>query len=129
MDWKFCDISGNLSENPTWYQIDTVGNIVQRMGGIVPKACQKCKEPFKSENKDIPIKKSRKVYKCQECDFINTSAEAAFDHKLEKDHKFKKESVDVITNVKRISVGIIPRITKTEDDVIILCNNCENGNI
>lgn len=128
MNWKWCNIRGKVDkDNPkvqTNYQLDTVGNIYQKTGAVKAVACQKCKIKFSSEKKVVPITHARSLYSCVSCKFKNTSAEAALDHKLETDHKIKKDSKQVVTNVENQIVGIRPNIIKTKTDVKILCNDC-----
>lgn len=108
-------------------QEDTVGNIYQKGGGVIPKACQECGKEFKAEPKKIPIEEEVPTYKCEKCDFNNASADLAWDHeKANKGHKIKKDRRKRIVGFNIIQQGIIPRIKKTKKDVIILCDNCND---
>lgn len=117
MEWSFIEDKPHL-------QIDEVGNIVQINGGVQPKACQKCKNEFKSKIKENPKKQIVPFYKCEDCDFENGGAPAVMDHKFETDHKIKKISKDRIVSIERTIEGSVAHISKTKDDVIILCDKC-----
>lgn len=126
MEWTFCDSNGNPVKNDIGYQIDLVGNIYQAKGGIMPKACQNCKSIFKSELVLEPIKQEVPFYKCQNCKFENASANAAFDHTLErKTHKIKKTKSERIVSTIVTLKGNNSHIEKTIDDILILCNECK----
>jgi len=110
------------------YQIDEIGNIYQRQGGIIPKACQKCKKEFISEIREFPVTQKIPFYKCEDCDFENPSGDATLGHKIENmDHDIKKTVKDRIVTIEKRLVGNKANVKKTENDVIILCDNCLNG--
>lgn len=119
MKWKFVDSNHTK-------QIDSVGNIVQIYGGVIPKACQKCKISFNYSVTQVKKIQSVPIYKCIKCSFENASGDAAFDHKIISDHKITKTSKDRVVGVDNKILGSIANITKTEDDVIILCDDCND---
>lgn len=119
---------GQILTIETPEQIDKVGNIYQKNGGVIPKACQKCKKKFTGKFKTFPVTEAVPYYKCKDCNFENAGGDSALEHKLEKiDHSIKKITKDRIVTVEKKIVGSIARITKLEDDVIILCDVCSNG--
>jgi hypothetical protein len=124
MDWGFCDSRGNISKVPTNFQLDGVGNIVQRNGGVNPKACQVCKEEFKSEIKKKELTTSYPSYVCNTCDFHSAEPDKAFDHKLETDHKISKKSKVRVAGYENISTGKQAHIKFTDNDCIITCGEC-----
>jgi len=132
MEWEIItkeikDTKGQIVVVETPEQIDEVGNIYQKQGGVIPKACQKCKKEFKSEVKEFPIKQKVPYYKCKDCDFENAGGDVALDHKIQNiDHNIKKITKDRIVGVDRKIIGIVSYVTKTKDDVLILCGDC-NG--
>lgn len=138
MEWELLtktvkDINGKDITIELDEQVDEVGNLVQRMGkdkigGIIPKACQKCKKEFKSEIKEFPIIQKVPFYKCKDCDFENAGGDATLGHKIENmEHNIKKIVKDRVVTIERRLVGTKANINKTEDDVIILCDICLNG--
>ncbi len=108
----------------TGEQIDTVGNIYQKSGAVIPKACQNCKKEFKSEVESKPITQKVPRYKCSECDFENFGGGAALDHLITTKHKIGKVFTDRVVNYERTIVGLRSHITKTKDDILILCDAC-----
>ena len=132
MEWEIItkeikDDKGLIVIIDTDEQIDKVGNIYQKSGAIIPKACQNCKQKFKSEIKEFPITQKVPFYKCNDCDFENASGDATLEHKITNmNHNIKKITKDRIVGVDKKIIGIIPRITKTDDDVIILCDDCSD---
>jgi len=131
MEWKIItreiiDNKNNITIVETSQQIDEVGNIYQIHGGIIPKACQKCKEPFDSEVKAFPLTQKIPYYKCEDCEFENTGGEATLDHKIETSHNIKKSTKDRIVSLENKIVGNKANIEHTEDDIIIICDRC-NG--
>ena len=134
MEWKIItkeiiDDKGQVVIVETAEQIDTVGNIYQKSGGVIPKACQVCKKEFTSVIESIPIKETVPFYSCQDCNFENAGGEATLDHKLlNSDHQIKKITKDRIVTYKNIIKGRKANITLTDDDAIILCDDCmKNG--
>ena len=131
MDWEIItkEIKGNKGQIvviETNEQIDEVGNIYQRSGGVIPKACQKCKKEFDAILKDEPVKQEVPFYKCKNCDFENSSPIKALDHKLLKEnHKIKKTKKERIIDIKTCLVGRKANIRILEDDVLILCDDCK----
>lgn len=105
-------------------QVDEVGNILQKGGGVKPKACQNCKVEFNS--KVELFKKTTKVpfYKCDECDMEFGSSEGALDHKIQTNHKLKKELKEKVVGLEKKVTGKIAKIQKTDDDCLILCGDC-----
>ena len=125
MKWQYCNSKGVISSRPEGFQIDTVGNIVQESGGVNPKACQKCKVEFKSKPIQKPIKQDISIYKCRNCDFESSNPNDVLDHKLEKEnHKIKKKKKERIVGYNTILEGTLSQITKTDDDIEILCSGC-----
>jgi hypothetical protein len=105
-------------------QIDEAGNILQIGGGVVPKACQKCKQEFISEIVKTELKQPVSIYKCGECSFKSSAGDAAYDHKLETSHNIKKTQKDKIVGYENKIQGVTANITKADDNVIILCGAC-----
>jgi len=108
-------------------QIDEVGNIYQRSGGVIPKACQKCKTEFKSTIKIVPQTQKVPIYFCEECDFSNAGTSIALDHKIDTNHKLKKSFKDRIVSYSNIIEGSFPKITQLKDDCLILCQKCDSN--
>ncbi len=108
------------------YQEDEVGNILQRAGGVQPKACQKCKKKFESKITKQEIKQNVSYYACKECNFTSGNSDGGLDHMIETSHKLTKKRKNKIVGYDNIVSGVISYITKTEDDVLILCGDC-NG--
>ncbi len=106
------------------YQEDEVGNILQRAGGVRPKACQKCKKQFKSEYSKKEINQKIGYYVCTECNFSNSDSTSGLDHMIGTSHKLIKKSKDKIMGYETILTGSKAHITKTDDDVLILCGDC-----
>lgn len=117
MKWKFIEGEPNL-------QIDTVGNIIQMSGGVIPKACQKCKTKFNYTVTKVPRTQQVPIYACLDCSFKNSGGSAAFDHKIETDHKIKKISKSRVVSVDKKILGSTAHITKTKNDIKILCGKC-----
>jgi len=107
-------------------QKDEVGNIYQQAGGVIPKACQKCKTVFDGKVVSTPITQKVPIYKCQDCEFEDASGDITLDHKIETEHKIKKESKDRLVGYEREVVGSKANIKTIKDDVLILCDDC-NG--
>lgn len=109
-------------------QIDEVGNIYQKSGGVVPKACQKCKKEFTAKIKSTPITQDIPLYICS-CNYETGDPTEAFDHKLLTSHSIKRTVKSrIVTNVN-ILEGQKANIKEiyTDDkvsDVIILCDAC-----
>jgi len=121
MEWEILEKNGR----PTDEQVDTVGNIYQKTGGVIPKACQKCKTEFHSEVKEIPLTQPVPGYKCESCTFESSAGDAALDHKLEHiDHNIKKIRKERIVSIERHLVGTLSYIEKTQSDILILCAKC-----
>ncbi len=124
MEWKLI----LKNESPTESQIDEVGNIYQHAGGVIPKACQKCKTKFNAKIKSVPVTQNVPWYICS-CDFKTGDPTEAFDHKLETSHSIKRKPKSrVITYVNTLE-GLkanIRKIYKDKEvtDVTILCDNC-----
>ena len=125
MKWVYCDNKGNISKVNVGYQIDTVGNICQQRGGVIPKACQKCKRKFNSKPKEYPIEQNIPFYVCKDCEFKSSSSVNAFDHTLDfKIHKIQKSFDKKIVDVRIILSGRSAIIKKLKNDVKILCVDC-----
>ena len=117
MKWKMIH-SGNAQE-------DTVGNILQIGGGIVPKACQKCKKKFESKVVKEEIKQDVPSFKCDTCDFDGNSGDQAFVHTLDfPKHKISRKTKSRIVGYNSVLEGRLSYITKTKNDVVILCGDC-----
>jgi len=104
--------------------IDEVGNIIQDSGAVVPKACQNCKREFASNVEVIQKKGPAPIYACESCNFRNASGDSAFEHKLTTDHKIKKTTTERLVSVDKVIKGIIPYVTKEQDNTVILCGEC-----
>lgn len=119
MKWKF--INNNNAQE------DEVGNILQIGGGVVPKACQKCKKKFESKLVSKEIKQDVPAYKCDKCNFIGGSGDQAFGHTIDSPtHKISRTTKPRIVGYNNTLEGRLSYVTKTKDDVIILCGDC-NG--
>jgi len=116
-------------------QIDEVGNVLQKNGGIEPKACQKCKKKFVQKITSVEKKSKIPTYKCTECNFIKPSPDQALDHMIITKHTLKKSTIDVITGIDRIIKGkLIPHIKFIKKgskiiEVLILCRGCSDGKL
>jgi hypothetical protein len=117
MNWKFID-NGNAQE-------DEVGNILQKSGGVVPKACQSCKVIFTSDVVRKEIKQKIPSYNCDNCNFDGNTGDQAFGHTIDQPtHKISRTTKSRIVGYKNTIEGILSYVTKTEDDVKILCGKC-----
>jgi len=119
------------NEHPTDKQIDEVGNIYQKGGGVNPKACQKCHQDFNAPTKKIALKQNVPFYRCNDCEFKNHGSTAAMHHMLSSKHKIIKESKEKIVGYENIIVGakaMIDKVFKNGEvvDVNILCADCYN---
>ncbi len=125
-DWKLL----LKNKRSTDQQIDDVGNIYQKSGGVVPKACQKCHQEFDAPTKQIPLKQTVPDFSCVDCDFKSTGAVGAIIHFQEHpDHKISKKSVEKTVGYENIIIGpkvMVEKIYKDNEvvDVNILCSNC-----
>jgi len=116
MEWKTIN---------SFEQIDTVGNIYQKQGGVIPKACQKCKKKFDSKVKEIPIFKYVVSFSCKDCKLNSGIGQEIMEHNIEHPkHKLKKIKTKRLVQVEKQLVGNKSNIEKTKDDVIILCDEC-----
>jgi len=121
MEWEIIQRHGR----PTDEQVDTSGNIYQKGGGVIPKACQDCKTEFKSTIENKPITQEVPMYKCKDCDFENPSGDAAFLHsKAHEKHEVEKEKAERIIEIQHTLVGRMAYIKILDDDVSILCELC-----
>lgn len=112
---------------PYQHQVDTVGNIYQIRGGVVPKACQKCKKEFNTERKEFPVIQKVPFYKCKDCNFSNPGGDAALTHKIQNiEHEIERKNKDKVVGVEVKLVGNKSNIKKIKHDIIILCDLC-NG--
>lgn len=119
MIWKLI-LDGNAQE-------DEVGNILQIGGAVVPKSCQQCKKEFKSEVVSQEIKQDIPSYKCDFCNFDGNTGDEAFNHTLDfPTHKISRTTKYRIVGYNNTLQGILSYVIKTEDDVKILCGEC-NG--
>lgn len=122
MEWVYQEINGKPNYNK---QVDTVGNVLQVNGGIEPKACQKCKSEFKSPIVETPLEQNVPSYNCEECEFKNSGASEALDHKLETSHKIKKGLTKrIVGHERKIDFSKLSHVERTKDDCIILCGDC-----
>jgi len=118
-EWNWCDRKGQPSKHDVGFQMDEVGNILQRTGAVKTKACQKCKKEFNPLTESVPITQKVPFYKCEDCNFENAGGEAALDHKLtNSQHHIKKTSKDRIVTYKNIIKGNKANITKIDDDKV-----------
>lgn len=107
------------------FQEDEVGNQFQKQGGVKPKACQKCKKEFKSEIVDSPVIQKVNHFECMNCDYRSSTGEGMLFHLKDfPKHEYNKVSKDRVIKIEKTLSGVLPYITKTEDDVIILCGVC-----
>jgi len=133
MEWEIItkeiiDDKGQVVIVETPEQIDSVGNIYQKTGGVLPKACQKCKKKFNSKIEELPITQDVGYFQCNDCEFGNGSGEAMLMHlQIKTKHSFKRTIVKRVVKTERISTGRTPYITKLEDDVLILCGECRDN--
>jgi len=127
MEWKFIDKYGKNSTIPTSRQIDTVGNVMQINGAVQPYACQKCNKVFSGKVEAEPIEQNMPLYKCNDCDFESNTGDKAFDHMLESEHKLNKTTTKRIVGVNITLKGDLSHIIKENDDVLILCEDCQDG--
>ena len=122
MKWKFIEIDGVVDNER---QIDELGNIYQKTGGVNPVACQKCKKKFNAKPEQEKIEEDMPLYKCKNCKFEGNTGDQAFDHTLEKkNHLIKKTTTKRLVGYNTILKGIKPRITITEEEVVIVCDKC-----
>lgn len=122
--WTWCDYSGNESDHETNFQKDEVGNILQRSGALMTKACQNCKKDFNVKKVEDELKQPVKNYKCTDCDFSSTIAQHAMEHKLEnEEHKMKITTKRRVVG-KKVSLEGTANIRYTKDDILILCDTC-----
>ena len=128
-DWQLIQKDGRDIDE----QIDSTGNVYQRSGGIIPKACQKCKTEFNNPIESVPLKQSIPLYTCSDCDFKNNGAPGAMEHMLDHpDHKILKSSEEKIVGYQNIITGnqsIITKILEDDDviDIEILCQKCHES--
>jgi len=114
---------GNLEVEEN-YQIDEVGNIYQISGGVIPKACQRCKQLFNAPTKETPVIQKVGIYKCEDCEFENAGADITLDHKIQTNHKIRKIQQDKFVGTERKIIGLKAQVTVTKDNCIILCDDC-----
>jgi len=134
MDWELRTIqvkdpNGQIITRQTDEQIDKVGNVYQKAGGVIPKACQNCEVEFEAKLVNQNIVKDVPVYQCSTCKQSNPSGEWAFNHTLEyKDHVLKRIIQKKIVGVNITLKGNVAQIHKLKNDIIILCEKCiEDG--
>lgn len=114
------------------FQEDEVGNIAQRIGktdkvgGIIPKACQKCGKEFNAKIKEEPIIQQVPIYKCEDCEFTNAGGDATLEHKILTEHKIRKIATPQFVGYNKTLEGQKANIKITKNDCIILCDDC-NG--
>jgi len=119
-------------KHPTDQQIDEVGNIFQKSGGVNPKACQKCHQEFDAPTRRIPLKQTVPDFSCVDCSFKSTGAVGAIMHFQEHpDHKISQKSTEKIVGYENIIVGAKVMVDKVYEDgkvvdVNILCADCFN---
>ena len=110
------------------YQEDEVGNKLQINGAIEPIKCQKCKHEFNSSIKQEPLTQQIMFYKCDNCDFENTSGESMLFHLQEnKTHAYSTKEKERIVKIEKKITGIIPIINKIKNDIFILCGDCNES--
>jgi protein-arginine kinase activator protein McsA len=118
-----------FADNGQEYQEDEVGNIFQYHGGVKPKACQNCKDPFESKLELVEKKGTVPMYVCKNCDFKNASGDAALDHKITTDHNILKKTSERVIAIEKKIIGSVAHITQEDNDVIILCSECNANRI
>jgi hypothetical protein len=110
------------------YQEDESGNILQRGGGVQPKACQNCSFIFDVKPTLKPKERKVQNYTCGDCDFENIGVNVALEHKmLNSDHKIIIKEETKIIGYNKIIEGNVPVIKKIENDVIIICSDCNDN--
>ncbi len=118
------------NKRPTDKQIDELGNIYQKAGGVNPKACQKCHQVFNAPTERIPLKQTVPDFSCTDCnDKIDGAVSAIIHFQEHSDHKISKKSTEKIVGYENIIVGpkvMVDKIYKDGEvvDVNILCSNC-----
>ncbi len=115
-----------LKNHPSM-KVDEAGNILQRTGAIVPKACQKCGRKFIAMVKTEPRTQNVPSYKCEDCKWTNSSAEFAWDHEKAQSHKITKIKRERISGYITYLSGALARIDNTGVKPKILCDNCLHG--
>ena len=113
-------------------QIDDVGNIYQKSGGVIPKACQKCKKPFDAKVNRVPLKQKIPFYKCEDCKYETGDPTEAFDHKVVLEHNISRKGKYRIIRWDNTLDGQKANVKEVFDndslvDIEILCDRCHNA--
>jgi predicted RNA-binding Zn-ribbon protein involved in translation (DUF1610 family) len=109
------------------YQKDTKGNRLQQGGGIIPKACQNCGDEFNAVIQQDELKQEINMYACENCEFKDARPDQGVLHSTQNPtHKLKVVVEERVVGYKNTLQGSLAVITKTEDDMIILCRNCHD---
>ncbi len=105
-------------------QEDSLGNLLQADGGVVPKVCQNCKSKLIGEAILKEIKQTVPFFKCEDCEFETSDGGQALWHEHDNDsHTIKFTTGEKVTEINRV-IENPSRIIKEENDVIILCSKC-----
>ncbi len=127
MNWSYCTPEGKIiDKNLHNLQVDEVGNILTKTGGLRVKACQECKNEFIPKTFKDEMRQDVNGFKCKECEFETLNSPDALTHLLkEKTHDFdvKTESRVVGYNITLHDYAIIE---KKDDDYTILCKSCND---
>ena len=116
-----------MKDHPSMRE-DEKGNILQRTGAVVPKACQKCGRKLIALIEKIERTQSYPTYKCEDCKFKNNSADYAWDHeKANSSHTIKKIKELRIIGYQTYLSGALARVEGEGEDTTILCDNCKHG--
>lgn len=111
------------------YQMDEKGNILQKSGAVIPKACQNCGDVFRTDSVEDEIRQEINSYKCKDCEFKSISADEALKHTInEKKHELEIVEDSKVVGVRTTLEGVIPIVSKTKDDVFVLCRGCHDSN-
>lgn len=111
------------------FQKDEKGNILQAGGGIIPKACQNCGNEFIENQQQDELRQEINLFVCDTCKFETLVSEEALKHTIKEiDHKLKIKEDTRIVGYKTTLTGNIAIVTKTKNDVIILCRDCHDLN-
>ena len=110
-------------------QKDEKGNILQKGGGVIPVACQNCGKNFETNSVEDELRQELNSYKCNNCDFNSMASDDALKHFiLEKEHEMTIVQDSRVVGVRTTLEGVIPIVTKTENDVFVLCRDCHDNN-
>ena len=105
-------------------QEDSLGNLLQADGGVVPKTCQQCKSSLIAPAELKEIKQTIPYFECEDCDYETSDGGHALWHEHDNNsHVIKFTTSEKVIDINRI-IEQPSKIIKSEDDVIILCFKC-----